>query len=159
MEFEILKFPQFEDLLRRVAAAFEVELLLPSAWKDEERIGFYAEKGELLFELEVTCNGDWHRLSIGQRVYEDSEYLGSSNLYFVVPFLDPNEKKQWEFFSYLAYDHLIARAFYRLGFEDEIIFSTLPELSTHEKLELRLSMPREFWPQKWLEGEVTVTTR
>jgi hypothetical protein len=49
----------------------------------------------------------------------------------------------------------IGRGFYKLGYD----YSLLEErfrvqlLSAHEKLELRLSMPREFWPQKWLEEE------
>lgn len=50
-----------------------------------------------------------------------------------------------------AYNELAARGLYRLGFEDEPILSQLPQLSAHEKVELRLSMPREFWPQKWLD--------
>lgn len=48
----------------------------------------------------------------------------------------------------------MARGLYRLDFEDEDIFSQLPALSAHEKLELRLFLPREFWPQKWRDEEV-----
>lgn len=46
---------------------------------------------------------------------------------------------------------LMARGLYCLGFEDESILSQLPELSAHERLELRLNFPREFWPQSWLD--------
>ncbi len=52
-----------------------------------------------------------------------------------------------------SYNELMARGLYRLGLEDEVALSQLPPLTAHEKLELRLSMPREFWPQKWLDGE------
>ena len=47
----------------------------------------------------------------------------------------------------------MARGLYRFGFKDESVLSQLPELTDHEKLELRRSMPREFWPQKWLDEE------
>jgi hypothetical protein len=46
---------------------------------------------------------------------------------------------------------LMARGLYRLGIEDEGVLSQLPPLSAHEKLELRLSLPREFWPEQWLQ--------
>ncbi|RYX80819.1 hypothetical protein EON83_26855 [bacterium] len=49
-------------------------------------------------------------------------------------------------------DLIMARGLYRLGFDDEAIFSQLP-LTAHEKLELRLSTPRELWPQVWLDEE------
>jgi hypothetical protein len=49
--------------------------------------------------------------------------------------------------------NLMARGLYRLGFEDEAISSQLPPLTNHEKLELRVSMPREFWPRTWLDEE------
>lgn len=52
---------------------------------------------------------------------------------------------------------LMARGLYRLEFEAkekvEDVLSQLPELTAHEKLELRPSFPREFWPQKWLDEE------
>lgn len=47
-------------------------------------------------------------------------------------------------------DHM-AHSLFRLGFEDEALFAQLPDLSLHDKLELRLSFAREFWPPKWLE--------
>ena len=54
--------------------------------------------------------------------------------------------------------HLLARALYRLGFSDEEVWIRMPVLSEHEKMELRLSLPREFWPQTWLEEETTTPT-
>jgi hypothetical protein len=50
-------------------------------------------------------------------------------------------------------EHMV-RTLYRLGIEmeDEQWLAPLNvSLSHHEKLELRLSMPREFWPKKWLD--------
>ncbi|BCM88426.1 hypothetical protein IAD21_00257 [Abditibacteriota bacterium] len=32
----------------------------------------------------------------------------------------------------------------------------VPVLTAHEKLELRLSLPREFWPKQW-QGELEVS--
>jgi hypothetical protein len=48
-----------------------------------------------------------------------------------------------------SYNELMARGLYRLGFDDPALSSQLPELNAHEKLELRLSMPCEFWPKTW----------
>lgn len=56
-------------------------------------------------------------------------------------------------FESSEYDSLLARGLYRLGFEAPSLISELPELSAHQKLELRLSMPREFWPKTWIDGE------
>lgn len=50
-----------------------------------------------------------------------------------------------------VFDELMARGLYRLGFTDQSVLSQLPSLSFHEKLELRLSLPREFWPPSWEE--------
>lgn len=51
-------------------------------------------------------------------------------------------------------DKLLARGLYRLGFEDEDVLAKLNHpLSSHEKMELRLSLPREFWPKMWLAEE------
>jgi hypothetical protein len=50
------------------------------------------------------------------------------------------------------YNEEMARGLFCLGYEDEDVFATLHiSLSAHEQLELRLEMPREFWPLKWLE--------
>lgn len=51
----------------------------------------------------------------------------------------------WSYRAHSDYDDLMARGLYRLGFkEDGRGLSQLPTLSAHEKLELRLSMPREL---------------
>ncbi|BCM90160.1 hypothetical protein IAD21_02011 [Abditibacteriota bacterium] len=48
---------------------------------------------------------------------------------------------------------VMAQGLYCLGIDDEGVLAQLPTLSAHEQLELRLSMSREFWPQKWLDEE------
>ncbi|RYX80189.1 hypothetical protein EON83_29695 [bacterium] len=50
------------------------------------------------------------------------------------------------------YDFMV-RGLHCLGYKDEEVLSQLPPLTAHERMELRLSMPREFWPQKWLDEE------
>jgi hypothetical protein len=47
----------------------------------------------------------------------------------------------------------MARVLFKLGHDTSFIEEHFDTLSAHEKLELRLSMPREFWPQKWLDEE------
>ena len=48
----------------------------------------------------------------------------------------------------------MARGIHRLGIEEEYVWGQLNVIFTaHEKMELRLSMPREFWPQKWMDEE------
>ncbi|RYX83330.1 hypothetical protein EON83_15010 [bacterium] len=71
-------------------------------------------------------------------------------------FMNRTEKGRWDKgCSRLNSIHQsrMARGFYCLGIEDEGTCEQLPPLSAHEKLELRLSLPREFWPQKWLDEE------
>ena len=60
-------------------------------------------------------------------------------------------KGQWEFEPGQEGHEQIARGIYCLGIEKDEIWEHLPALTAHDKLELRLSMPREFWPQKWID--------
>jgi hypothetical protein len=65
-----------------------------------------------------------------------------------------DEEVGWWLDPLPQFHEFIARGLYRLGIEDEDILSQLNHpFTAHEKLELRLSMPREFWPQKWLDEE------
>ena len=60
----------------------------------------------------------------------------------------------WTLTSTGGLNELMMRALYCLNFEEEGVFQKLNSpLSAHEKMELRLSMPREFWPHKWHEEE------
>ncbi|RYF51008.1 MAG: hypothetical protein EOO38_04295 [Cytophagaceae bacterium] len=49
----------------------------------------------------------------------------------------------------------MARVLFKLGHDLSFIEEHFDTLSAHEQMELRLSMPREFWPQKWLDEEAT----
>lgn len=52
-----------------------------------------------------------------------------------------------------SYNERMVRGLYRLGLEEPSLIAELPTLSAHEKLELSLSLPREFWPKAWIEKE------
>lgn len=54
-------------------------------------------------------------------------------------------------------DTLLARGLYCLGVQAQEIPQHFPVPSAHEKLELRLAMPREFWPKEWLDEEENPT--
>ncbi len=47
----------------------------------------------------------------------------------------------------------MARVLFKLGHDLSFIEEHFDTLSAHERLELRLSLPREFWPKKWLDEE------
>ncbi|RYX84670.1 hypothetical protein EON83_08515 [bacterium] len=64
------------------------------------------------------------------------------------------KRDRWEWESGQEGHEQMARGLYCLGFEDEDVLAQLNRpLSMHEKIELRLSMPREFWPKKWCDEE------
>ncbi|BCM88420.1 hypothetical protein IAD21_00251 [Abditibacteriota bacterium] len=85
------------------------------------------------------------------------EYAERSISLLKVPSI--HDEIEWDFSLTLhpnsEFHDLFARVLYRLGFEEESVLSQLPTLSMHEKLELRLSMPREFWPKQWLDEEAS----
>lgn len=58
---------------------------------------------------------------------------------------------QWQCVPHPLFDERMARGLYRLGLDDEDVLAKLNHpFSAHEQLELRDSMPRKYWPQKWL---------
>lgn len=61
--------------------------------------------------------------------------------------------ERWMFYPHGEFHEIMARWLYCLGFDDKNVLSRLPDLTAHEKLELRLSLPREFWPRTWLDEE------
>lgn len=145
MEFETLTYPQFDHVIRRVAAAFGIEQL-KAGWEDAEQIGYFGWNGGILFGLELTHEGELSHLWVG-----DSERKFSSDIYFDTT--EYSEEKEWWCSPHPKYDWLMACACYRLGLEGENIQSQLPTLSAHEKLELRLSLPREFSPKSgWMRN-------
>ena len=130
---------------RRVAAAFGVR-----EWNtdgDSFSIRGVGEAG-----LVVVCGIDSDTAKfVGVQINGPDRKI--SHLYDDSRFLQPSATTQplWNcsFSPTTAYS--MARGLYRLGFEDESILSQLPSLSAHEQMELRLSMPREFWPKSRLE--------
>ena len=67
---------------------------------------------------------------------------------------DKEGTAHWCVYSHLDYDASLLRGLYRLGFEDEDALGELnASFSAHEKMELRLNFPREFWPKRWLDEE------
>ncbi len=47
----------------------------------------------------------------------------------------------------------LARVLYKLGHSIEWIEANFDTITAHEQLELQRELPREFWPQRWLEEE------
>lgn len=134
---KFLIYPQFENIIQRVAAAFEIKGF-EALVEGSNGITFLATKGFLSVSLELTHEGELYRLRVGD------EFLGNtSSLYFDTP--EDSEEKQWFCYPHPDYNEQMARAFYRLGFDDEYVFTQLHHpLTTHEKMELRLSMPHEL---------------
>ncbi len=121
---------------RRIATAFEVETLTKGMFSYR---GF--SHGILVTWRLGLQTGDLLRLTL----YSDTLYC---ELFRELPHQDG----QWMYRSYTPkLNELMVRGLYRLGFEDENVLAQLTTFTAHEKLELRLSMPRELWPQKWLD--------
>ncbi|RYX80177.1 hypothetical protein EON83_29760 [bacterium] len=128
----------------RVASAFGVEI--QKAWAAMSRMWYESDLGTATIVWE--CNFSFCNIRIhpqGAEVDAQDTCVVTYNYH----------KGEWVYWSYYEpYSEIMAQGLYRLGFEDEAVLSELPQLSNHEKLELRLSLPREFWPQKWLDEEV-----
>lgn len=136
MEFEdVTKRMEWEA--RRVAAAFGVENVF--SWR----------RGNLAY-FAGDCAGariNWQfNVDTGElvRLEQGNFAEGVVNFNPIVAGVDPEEG---------ANVQLLARGFYRLGLDEEAALARLPSLSAHEKMELRLSMPREFWPKMWIDEE------
>jgi hypothetical protein len=120
---------------RRVAAAFGVERL---RWRLEFP-GCADVPGDVIYHFfQFNDIGKCVCFSVG-----DGEVFGEECEVKMV-------KAFWHCtLSDAPFSDFMARGLYCLGFEDESILSQLPPLSMHEKLELRMSLPREFWPAAW----------
>ncbi len=132
----------------RVAAAFGVRFFGPLTFNPDKRKFDSHFNGRTRQQVEITwildpLNAQWTHIYVFGGGGEDERYcFGRSN--FLCPHIDSR------------YNEIMARGLYCLGFEDENILAELNHpLTSHEQLELRLSMPREFWPQKWLDEETS----
>ncbi len=141
-----------EQESQRIAAAFGIACAITV---------YDGEDGQLYGEVEVSegvslqfCF-DKAPGEVGACLYQVSLCRTTLALPWVV--FELSLQGQWEFTVNeeipLSVAQLAARGFYRLGLSNGDESSQLPPLSSHEKLELRLSMPREFWPQKWIDEE------
>lgn len=96
-----------------------------------------------LFSLEIGDYGGWCR--VYDLLLVSEEYRA----------LHPDKDKYWMLNYNPHFQERLARGLYRLGFEDKDVLAELDRpFSAHEQMELRLPMPRELWPQKWLDEEM-----
>ena len=138
--------------MRRVAAAFGVKEPKIHAIL----VGWYGEGVVSEFDVHWISNENWgkllecdlklHRVSIELKCLDGSVVDNT--------WIDYNKYTQRLEITTagILTCELMKRGLYCLGFEDEEVFTQLNcSLTAHERLELRLSLPHEFWPQKWLD--------
>ncbi|RYX83241.1 hypothetical protein EON83_15345 [bacterium] len=151
MEFEDVN-EEFELEARRVAAAFglrrcstlKIEDILMIEGIGDQRIHVEAHI--------VILSNEWRFLAIRNLEEPDEECRISWGR------LDDSTPPTWGYAYSLAPTCIepMVRGLYCLGVEDkeeQLLLSINSPLSAHEKLELRLSMPREFWPQSWMNAD------
>lgn len=158
MGFELLSEvnEEVEREVQRIAVAFEMEQSPVLVSRTEATERWEVSGGGLKLEVDLghsglfkdQYKGVWQiELTDGYRKYINLERDPDvSPLWFLL-------KSDWlEYNADSLIPALMARALYRLGFEDGGVLRQLNSpLSNHEKMELRLSMPREFWPRQWVE--------
>ncbi len=129
---------------RRIAATFGVEKWIVSTTEFEGYANFEGYARETL----VTWDIDLVTSSL------DGLCLGRFPDNYTQVIYRLKTDNQWFCESNSGASELMARGLYRLGIEDEDVLAELNyPLTAHEKLQLRLSLPREFWPQKWIDEE------
>lgn len=135
--------PEIEQEVRRMAAAFGV-----TEWRDGLlgyweywRRGLTEEGAWLQIEMEDNVAKVCH-LVLGEYDEGTGGFKDSCHVWTTEAIPATNS----------LYNEQMVRGLYRLGIENEEIIHRLNySLTAHEQLELRHSMPREFWPQRWLE--------
>lgn len=127
----------------RVATAFGVEKWGEDVWfMHTDASLFSGTKGELEVVWRINPEGYACHFRVGNGGIHDCtvtwrEMAWSSKTYG----------------SHPEYNALMARGLYCLGIDAPSVVAKLNSpLSAHEQIELRLSMPREFWPPSWLEA-------
>lgn len=141
MESEVLG-EKVEWEARRVAAAFGLGEWNEDVWYMHSHDSLFSgTRGELEVSWRISPQAVAVHLRVGHGQFEDC----------IVTW----REFAWKLTAsrlHQSYNEFMVRGLYCLGIEDEEVFSELnPSLSFHEKLELRLSLPREFWPAKWLD--------
>lgn len=152
---------QIEREAQRVAAAFGVdkwEVTWCYEWWEFIGVGYGQELVRWTIEISSAC---WIGSEVGPKEVEVSDReLWQHHRSSCQIVRDSDEPDVWECNPLMPFNKLMARAFYRLGFENEDVLAQLNyPLTAHEKLELRLSIPREFWPKTWIDEEGAVQAR
>lgn len=148
MEFEDVS-PEVEREARHVIAAFRL-----GEWGTDIMAETYINYGN---DLYISIMGVGETGLINLEVYEDhiaAEFYGEirrppEELWILCP---KSIEEPDYFFNRPRRHREVLKAAYRLGY-DISLFPHLGELTAHEKMEMRLSMPREFWPKNWLDEE------
>ncbi len=126
---------------RRVAAAFGVEEWeSTAAFDDASWVEFDGCSASTAIWCAILDDGTIEQISVGERPHSCLVEMEEGRLEGIT--------------SEVEYRELMARGLFRMGVDDPYILRTLNcPLSAHEKLELRVSLPREFWPKKWLDED------
>ena len=129
--------------MRPIVAAFEVvERRDMHALKNWVGVG---DSGPFKVGWELDAQNDFRLISVG--IYSMGANLDTSLHY------NAGTRKYEVYSEGAATGELMARGLYRLGLGEDVL-SQLPALSADEKMEIRLSFPREFWPRRWLNKEL-----
>jgi len=110
--------------------------------------GIYFDCNDVHVEVEIRSD-EWDYVIIG---YDRTPHDPDINCQ-VGKLRQDGLEEPWTYrvFPETEFDEYMVRGLYRLGVQDDVLALLSYHLSAHEKLELRLSMPREFWPQKWVD--------
>ncbi len=163
MEFEdVSKKVEWEA--RRVATAFDIETFGPVLLfipRPSDESNYRGNSGDITVSWRVdkrTLALSFINLACWSGYESEEVTLHYHPSILTIP---GGWEMEWEEIPSTLHSHFramlarhLAHSLYRLGFEDQGVLRELNHpLSAHEKLELRLSMPREFWPQRWLDEE------
>ncbi|RYX83805.1 hypothetical protein EON83_12705 [bacterium] len=140
MEIESLE-GKMERQTRLIASAFGVE-----KWEQEDADiaqNYWGNNARLVpirWSIDKDC-ALLNRVGVGQE--SDEAWLAIDNTNHYADFRIGSPE----------YNRTLVHGLYCFAFDsDELWREFGVSLSMHEKIELRLSMPREFWPQMWFEG-------
>lgn len=137
---------------QRVAVAFGATTFERTNRHVENRTEFAAMIGDRLLEWQLDQSGQLRHIALG-----NSEATQDVQLFFDRWPTNQHEG-MWVVRPHANYNEQMVRGLFRLGIttEDGGELALLNySLTAHEKLELRLSMPHQFWPQNWLDEEAT----
>ncbi|RYX80244.1 hypothetical protein EON83_29545 [bacterium] len=146
MEFENLS-EHAKHEARRVAAAFELETWSQTPpYPADLYVEFEGYVGGILVDWDVDNTGQIGAVGVKSK---DNDWIQVINYAEYGWRFD----EEWRGQANPILKNFFACGLYRLGIERENLFTFLGQSFTaHEKLELRVSMPREFWLKEWFDG-------